>query len=182
MTSLLFLAVVFLLAATLLVLSPPEEDLEQENLSTALDKLLPQTQCGACSYLGCKPYADAISRGQADINQCSPGGEPTIRAIADLLGQTPKALNPAHKLVQTTQVAFIDETLCIGCVKCIKACPVDAIIGAAKQMHTVIADACTGCELCLPPCPVDCISMESTQDNQERWLWVKPGKAVIVRR
>lgn len=125
-----------------------------------IDAVLPQTQCTLCSYSGCRPYADAIARGEADINQCPPGGEAGIRALAKLLRVKPKPLNPKHgpaKIQQT--IAVIDEASCIGCTLCIQACPVDAILGASKQMHTVIAMECTGCELCIAPCPVDCISM-----------------------
>ncbi|MEJ2478597.1 MAG: electron transport complex subunit RsxB [Acidihalobacter sp.] len=125
-----------------------------------IDALLPQTQCGQCDYNGCRPYAEAIASGEADINQCPPGGEEGIRALARLLGRTPKPLNTRHGEHKERAVARIDETVCIGCTLCIQACPVDAILGAAKLMHTVIEDECTGCELCLPPCPVDCISME----------------------
>lgn len=122
-----------------------------------IDRLLPQTQCGQCNYPGCRPYARAIAAGEADINQCPPGGEAGVRALAELLGREPKPLNPDNGAVKPPVVALIIEDDCIGCTKCILACPVDAIVGASKQMHTVIADLCTGCELCLPPCPVDCI-------------------------
>ena len=122
-----------------------------------IDRLLPQTQCGQCNYPGCRPYAKAIAAGEADINQCPPGGDAGVRALAELLGREPKPLNPDNGEVKPPVVALIVEADCIGCTKCILACPVDAIVGAPKQMHTVIADLCTGCELCLPPCPVDCI-------------------------
>lgn len=124
-----------------------------------IDALLPQTQCGQCNYPGCRPYAQAIARGEADINQCPPGGESTIQALADLLGREAIPLDPAHGSEKPTVVAWIDESRCIGCTLCIQVCPVDAIVGAAKLMHTVIAEECTGCELCLPPCPVDCIDL-----------------------
>jgi electron transport complex protein RnfB len=124
-----------------------------------IDRLLPQTQCGQCNYPGCRPYARAIATGEADINQCPPGGEAGVRALAALLGREPKPLDPAHGEAKAPVVALIIEPDCIGCTKCIQACPVDAIVGAPKQMHTVIADLCTGCELCLPPCPVDCIEL-----------------------
>ena len=129
-------------------------------LSDRIDALLPQTQCTRCGYDGCKPYAAAVASGAADINQCPPGGAATIFALARLLGLPPKPLNPENGLeTEIAAVAVIDESRCIGCFKCVLACPVDAIVGAAKQMHTVIAGECSGCELCIPPCPVDCIVM-----------------------
>lgn len=125
-----------------------------------IDALLPQTQCGQCNYPGCRPYAEAIARGEAPINQCPPGGERTVRELADLLDREPLPLNTEHgKPPDTALVAWIEEPLCIGCTLCIQACPVDAILGARGQMHTVIRDECTGCELCMDPCPVDCIHM-----------------------
>ena len=123
-----------------------------------IDALLPQTQCGQCEYPGCRPYAQALAKGEAPINRCAPGGEATMRALADLLAVDPEPLRPEHDKSQAL-VAVIDEATCIGCTKCIQACPVDAILGASKRTHTVIAAECTGCELCLPPCPVDCIDL-----------------------
>ncbi len=129
-------------------------------LSDRIDALLPQTQCARCGYDGCKPYAEAVAAGAADINQCPPGGAATIFALAQLLDMAPKPLNPENGLeMEIAAIAVIDETRCIGCFKCVLACPVDAIVGAAKQMHTVIAAECSGCELCIPPCPVNCIVM-----------------------
>lgn len=129
-------------------------------LAERIDALLPQTQCTKCGYAGCKPYADAIASGVADINQCPPGGDEGVAKLAALLDRETKPLNPDNGLYRPPQVAVIDEEICIGCTKCIAACPVDAIVGASKKMHTVIASWCTGCELCLPPCPVDCIALE----------------------
>ena len=120
---------------------------------------LPQTQCGRCNYAGCRPYAEAIAENEADIDRCPPGGTETIDTLANLLGVISKPLGVEYEDVETGKFAWIDETRCIGCVKCLHVCPTDAILGAAKQMHTVIADACTGCELCLAPCPMDCILM-----------------------
>ena len=131
-----------------------------KELAGDIDALLPQTQCTKCGYAGCRPYADAIASGVADINQCPPGGDAGVDALARLLGRESKPLNPANGLYRPPQVAVIDEATCIGCTKCIQACPVDAIVGASKLMHTVIASWCTGCELCIPPCPVDCIALE----------------------
>ena len=138
----------------------------------AIDDWLPQTQCTQCSYPRCKDYAIAIANGEADINQCPPGGDITIRGLASLLGVIGKPLNPKFGVNKPKQIALIDESVCIGCVMCIKACPTDAIIGRAKLMHTVIEQDCTGCELCLEPCPVDCIEMID-QDQQEEisWRW-----------
>jgi len=132
---------------------------QQVNIESIL-AVLPQTQCGKCNYPGCRPYAEAIVRREADINQCPPGGTATIKILAELLGRESKPLNPENGLEKEKHIALIDEELCIGCVKCIKACPVDAILGATKQMHTVLAGECTGCELCIAPCPMDCISMQ----------------------
>jgi electron transport complex protein RnfB len=124
-----------------------------------IDALLPQTQCTRCGYAGCTPYAAAIALGEAQINQCPPGGSATILALAELLGRPVQPLNPVHGLETPPRVAWIDESRCIGCARCLAPCPVDAIVGAAKYMHTVLIDRCTGCELCLPTCPVDCIEL-----------------------
>ncbi len=130
-----------------------------QSLADRIDALLPQTQCGRCTYAGCRPYATAIAAGEADINRCPPGGERTIRDLADLLDRPVRPLAPEVGPEKPPQVAWIDEARCIGCARCIAPCPVDAIVGAQKLAHTVIADHCTGCELCLPPCPVDCIEL-----------------------
>lgn len=125
-----------------------------------INALLPQTQCGKCGYQGCRPYAEAIAAGSADINRCPPGGDEGILALANFLGVEPKPLDTACGVHKPKAVALIIEEDCIGCAKCLAACPVDAILGAAKQMHTVIESECTGCELCVAPCPVDCIVMQ----------------------
>lgn len=147
---------------------------ESDPLVDKIDAILPQTQCGQCTYPGCRPYAQAIANGEADINQCPPGGETTIIALADLLGRDPKPLNPEHGEEAPKTVAVIDEELCIGCTLCIQACPVDAILGAAKQMHTIITAECTGCDLCVPPCPVDCIDMVPVETSIDNWKWTYP--------
>jgi Na+-translocating ferredoxin:NAD+ oxidoreductase subunit B len=128
-------------------------------LAERIDALLPQTQCRQCGYNGCRPYAEAIAGGEANINRCPPGGIEVMEDLARLLGRAPQPLDIACGVTKPPAVALIDETWCIGCTLCIQACPVDAIVGAAKVMHTVIAAECTGCELCIPPCPVDCIAM-----------------------
>ncbi len=122
-----------------------------------INAILPQTQCGQCNYPGCKPYAEAIANGEAPINQCPPGGQEGIKKLAELLDVEVLELNPENGAEEADQVVEIVEADCIGCTKCIQVCPVDAIVGAAKQMHTVILDECTGCDLCIPACPVDCI-------------------------
>ena len=122
-----------------------------------INAILPQTQCGQCNYPGCKPYAEAIAKGEAPINQCPPGGQEGIKKLAELLDLEVMDLNPDNGSEEVDQVVEVVEADCIGCTKCIQVCPVDAIVGAAKQMHTVILDECTGCDLCIPACPVDCI-------------------------
>jgi len=130
------------------------------DLATRLDALLPQTQCEQCGFHGCRPYAEAMARGDAPINRCPPGGAAGIARLATLLGTPVLPLDPAHGVEKPRMLARVVEADCIGCTKCIQACPVDAIVGAAKLMHTVLPDHCTGCELCVPACPVDCIVLE----------------------
>jgi electron transport complex protein RnfB len=132
---------------------------DPESLVERIDALLPQTQCGQCRYPGCRPYAEAIARGEAGTDRCPPGGEDTANALANLLGREPRPVDPRYGTTGLPRVALIDEARCIGCALCLPACPVDAIVGAPRFMHTVIESQCTGCELCLPPCPVDCIAM-----------------------
>ncbi len=151
---------------------------EPTSLADRIDQLLPQTQCGQCSYTGCRPYAEAIATGQAEINQCPPGGASGIKALAGLLGREPMQLNPENGMEKPVAIAVIDEQVCIGCTLCIQACPVDAILGATKQMHTVIAAECTGCELCIPPCPVDCIVMKVPRPGWDAW---RPPRPVMAR-
>jgi electron transport complex protein RnfB len=154
---------------------------EGNPLVEQIDALLPQTQCGQCSYPGCSPYAEAIASGEEGINKCPPGGESTIQAIADLLGVDPEPLDAEHGAEkETAMVAVIREEECIGCTKCIQACPVDAILGAAKLMHTVIEIECTGCDLCLDPCPVDCIDMVPVSSGLPAWHWDKPSNLIAT--
>ncbi|MCB1802069.1 MAG: electron transport complex subunit RsxB [Gammaproteobacteria bacterium] len=149
---------------------------EGDPIADQIDALLPQTQCGQCSYAGCRPYAEAIAAGEAEINRCPPGGETTMIALAELLGRDPVPLADEEAAEKPKSVAYIVEAECIGCTLCIQACPVDAIMGAAKQMHTVIAEECTGCELCLPPCPVECIHMHPLEATPQTWRWPSPAE------
>ncbi len=154
---------------------------DSDPLVERIDALLPQTQCGQCNYPGCRPYAEAISRDEADINQCPPGGEAGIRALVDLLGREVKPLNPENGEEKARTVVKIDEQRCIGCTLCIQACPVDAIVGAAKLMHTVIQSECTGCDLCLPPCPVECIDIVEVRSGIRDWQTPRPGDSLKLR-
>ena len=138
-------------------------------LADQIEDLLPQTQCTKCGYAGCRPYAEAIARGEAGINQCPPGGIEGVGRLARLLGRPVIPINPANGIERPRPVAFIDEALCIGCTLCIQACPVDAIVGAAKQMHTIVPSLCTGCDLCVAPCPVDCIAMIPVTGERTGW-------------
>jgi len=146
-----------------------------------IDALLPQTQCGQCTFPGCRPYAEAIAKGEVDINMCPPGGEVTMLALADLLGVEPVPLDDELDKTPTKTVVVIDEQICIGCTLCIQACPVDAILGAAKQMHTIIEDECTGCNLCIAPCPVDCIHITPVKTAPDTWRWPLPELTTAPR-
>jgi Na+-translocating ferredoxin:NAD+ oxidoreductase subunit B len=148
---------------------------EADPVVDKIDALLPQSQCGQCGYAGCRPYAEALATGEAEVNLCAPGGENTMIALADLLGRDPKPLSEEQAAPKPKMVAVIDEQRCIGCTLCVQACPVDAILGAAKHMHTVIEVECTGCELCVPPCPVDCIDMVPVKERIGTWKWPYPG-------
>lgn len=151
---------------------------EGDPIVESIDALLPQTQCGQCGYPGCRPYAEAIAADEVEINQCPPGGESGVQALADLLGRDPLPLNPENGVAEEglALVAVIDEETCIGCTKCVQVCPVDAIVGAAKYKHNVLDAYCTGCELCLPPlCPVeDCIVMRPVALSIKNWKWSNP--------
>lgn len=150
---------------------------EGNPLVDKVDAILPQTQCGQCGFPGCKPYATAIAGGEVPINRCPPGGEEGIQKLADLLGVEFLPFG-GEAQPKPKAVAYIDENTCIGCTLCIQACPVDAIVGAAKQMHTIIAVDCTGCELCLAPCPVDCIAMNPIPETLSVWKWKYPVYAL----
>ena len=152
------------------------------SLADQIEDLLPQTQCTKCGYPACRPYAEAIAEGTANYNQCPPGGTEGIARLATLLGKPVIALNPVNGIERERPVAFIDEAACIGCTLCIQACPVDAIAGAAKQMHTVIPELCTGCDLCVAPCPVDCIAMIPITENKTGWQAWSANQADAARQ
>jgi electron transport complex protein RnfB len=143
-------------------------------LADRIEDALPQTQCTKCGYAGCRPYAEAIAAGAAEINQCPPGGAEGIARLSSVTGRKVIPLNPVNGFERPRAVAFIDEALCIGCTLCIQACPVDAILGAAKQMHTIIPELCTGCDLCVAPCPVDCIVMYPVTETTGWDAWSQP--------
>ncbi|WHU86966.1 electron transport complex subunit RsxB [Pantoea agglomerans] len=147
-------------------------EVEEDPIVEQIDAILPQSQCGQCGYPGCRPYADAVGNNGEAINKCAPGGEQTMFKLAALLNVEPQPIDgdeTAKEPVRT--VAFIDEANCIGCTKCIQACPVDAIVGATRAMHTVLSDVCTGCDLCVAPCPTDCIEMRPVATTPANWKW-----------
>lgn len=171
----LVLAVLVAMGAMLARLSKPTAGKDTDaNLIDTVNAVLPQTQCAQCGYPGCRPYAEAIIKEHESINRCPPGGERTIIQLSELLGTPVIPINTDCGDTKPEQVAVIDEAVCIGCTLCILACPVDAIVGAGKLMHTVIADECTGCELCLPPCPVDCIDLVAPTQTIAQWQWPRP--------
>ena len=170
--ALVSLALVF---GAVLGLASVKFKVEGDPIIEQIDNLLPQTQCGQCGYPGCRPYATAIAEGNAEINRCPPGGQATINHLADLLDVDALPLDAESGVEEEElKVAYIIEDLCIGCTKCIQACPVDAILGAAKVMHTVITAECTGCDLCVEPCPVDCIEMVVVEQGIDDWRWKLP--------
>ncbi|WOX06608.1 electron transport complex subunit RsxB [Microbulbifer pacificus] len=176
-TPLLILGGMALVFGALLGFAAVRFKVEGDPIVDQIDALLPQTQCGQCGHPGCRPYAEAIANGEA-INKCPPGGQATINELANLLDVEAIPLDAEHGVEDVKKVAFIREAECIGCTKCIQACPVDAIVGAAKQMHTVIVDECTGCDLCVEPCPVDCIDMVPLEVTLQRWHPSKPRDSV----
>ncbi len=172
----IFIAIILLFGITL-AWSADFFKVEGNPIAEQINQILPQTQCGQCNFPGCKPYAEAIAAGEAPINQCPPGGQDGVRALAELLGVEEIPLNAEHGEEKSEpEVAHIVEKDCIGCTLCIQACPVDAILGSAKHMHTVITDECTGCELCVAPCPVDCIVMQTKPKKITEWIMPMPEK------
>jgi len=152
--------------------------IEGNPLVEQIDAVLPQTQCGQCGYPGCKPYATAVAEGEAEINLCIPGGEEVMLKISELTGKEPKEVAETDTEHSGRIVAHILEDLCIGCMHCIKECPVDAIVGTTKMMHTVLIDECTGCEKCVPVCPVDCIEMRPLAQTPKNWIWPDPKETL----
>ena len=178
--ALLVMALLSLTFGAVLGFAAVKYKVEGDPLVEQIDALLPQTQCGQCGHPGCRPYAQAIVDGEA-INHCPPGGQSTINALADLLGVEAPSLDAEHgESSEIKKVAFIREDECIGCTKCIQACPVDAIVGAQKKMHTVIESECTGCDLCVEPCPVDCIDLIPVTQGIQQWAWQKPQVGIIA--
>lgn len=173
LTAILAFAVLAGVFGLLLGYSAIRFKVEGDPVADQVESILPQTQCGQCGYPGCRAYAEAVTRGEEEINRCGPGGEATVLELADLLGRDPVALEVEEK---PPAVAVIDEQACIGCTLCLQACPVDAIVGAAKQLHGILADECTGCELCLPPCPVECIHMVPLGTDIPHWRWPFPAE------
>jgi len=184
LAAVLIMAVLALVLGLILGYSSVRFAVQGDPIADQIDAILPQTQCGQCGYAGCRPYAEAITAGEAEINRCPPGGEVTMIALSELLGRDQVPLEDQQAAEKPTAVAIIDEQACIGCTLCIQACPVDAILGAAKSMHTVIADECTGCELCVAPCPVECIYMVPIPVAIENWQWPFPeqGEGMNLQR
>lgn len=165
MIAIIVFSMLSLLIGLILVIGAKRFKVDGNPIVDKINAILPQTQCGQCNFAGCKPYAEAMAKGEASINQCPPGGQEGVDALAALLNVETLPLNEENGIEKPKQVAVIIEELCIGCTLCIQACPVDAILGASKVMTTVIASECTGCDLCLPPCPVDCIEMVDVENE-----------------
>ncbi|WP_417762633.1 electron transport complex subunit RsxB [Shewanella sp.] len=169
LTAVILLTLLALVFGVILGFAAEKFRVEGNPIVDQIESLLPQTQCGQCGFPGCRPYAEAIANGEK-INRCPPGGTATMEKLADLMGVEPEPLAEEAQ-EQIKKVAYIREEECIGCTKCIQACPVDAIVGAGKLMHTVLTVNCTGCDLCVEPCPVDCIDMIPVAQDTRSWDW-----------
>lgn len=166
------LSILALVCGALLGFAARRFNVEEDPVAGQIDAILPQSQCAQCGYPGCRPYAEAVALHGEKINKCAPGGEPMMLKIAGLLNVEPQPLDARSALSPAVAtVAWIDEGNCIGCTKCIQACPVDAIIGATRAVHTVVADLCTGCDLCVAPCPTNCIEMRPVAETIQNWKW-----------
>ena len=174
-TAVITISILAIMFGLLLGYSAIRFHVEGDPIVDQIDALLPQTQCGQCGHPGCRPYAEAIAEGE-EANKCPPGGETTMVALSELLGRDPLPMADTEAAEKPKAIAYIVEEECIGCTLCIQACPVDAILGAAKSMHTVIAEECTGCELCIPPCPVECIHMHPIEETITNWKWPFPSQ------
>lgn len=180
--AILIMAVLAVLLGVVLGIAAIKYKVDEDPLVDKIDEILPQTQCGQCGYPGCKPYATALAAGEAEINLCVPGGDDGVRKLADLLGKDYIPMDGEAAVEKPKSIAVIDETTCIGCTLCIQACPVDAILGSAKHLHSVLQSECTGCELCLAPCPVDCITMQPVAETLTSWKWQYPVIPLKVTR
>ena len=180
--ALLALSLIAVLAGVLIGVFSERFKVGENPLVEQIDAILPQTQCGQCGYPGCKPYATAIAQQGERLNKCPPGGEAVIARLSELLGVEAEPLDAEHGVEKQRQIAYIREDECIGCTKCIQACPVDAILGAAQLMHTVIAEECTGCDLCVEPCPVDCIDMIDAPVPPQAWIPPRPQNIIASDR
>lgn len=168
LTAILALVILAITFGLMLGFAAVQFKVDADPTAEKIEDILPQTQCGQCGYPGCKPYAEAVANGEAAINLCTPGGQDAINKIADIMGVDPE---PAEGEDETPKVAFINEDMCIGCTKCIAACPVDAIIGTNRQIHTILASECTGCNLCVAPCPTECIQLVPVKETPYTWKW-----------
>lgn len=179
-TSIILLGSMALVLGTLLGYAAIRFKVEGDPVADQIEAILPQLQCGKCGYPGCRPYAEALAKGEAAINQCSPGGETGMLSLARMLDREPKPLGEEYSEEKPKMVAVIEENLCVGCTLCIQACPVDAILGTVKQMHTVIKSECTGCELCINACPVNCINMVPLPQELNTWKWPYPMMTLVA--
>lgn len=171
-SSVIILTLLALISGVILGFAARRFQVDADPIVDTVESLLPQSQCGQCGYPGCRPYAEAVANNGEMINKCAPGGEAVMLKLADTLGIEPQPLDLSTMEVNPVRkVAFIDESNCIGCTKCIQACPVDAIVGSTRAMHTVITDLCTGCDLCVDPCPTDCIEMRPVPQTTANWKW-----------
>lgn len=180
LTAILALVILAITFGLLLGFAAVQFKVDADPTAEKIEEILPQTQCGQCGYPGCKPYAEAITNGEAAINLCTPGGQDAINKIANIMGVDPELANAEEDNVK--KVAFINEDMCIGCTKCMAACPVDAIIGTNRQIHTILENECTGCNLCVAPCPTECIQLIPVKETPHTWKWDLPSQVPSTRK